>query len=607
MNNTFVRGQGTFIARLTAIVHNLFFLLIVSSAIGLFTAILILWTVLPKAYWEGQNTVFRISKKIFRKRGILSFDEAIDYYLTRSFENYFLYESEFKIGLFWGILIAVSFFCLTGLFFIRRGKILESTKIVRGSELLSPSAYNRNYKSFLKEKGRLKLLRPLTYRLSRFKTLMGTPFVCGEDKLLIPEDSLYRHIAVLGATGVGKTTLIDSYLDYCRDGGEKVIIPDINGEYASRFYHSGDVVLSLSDANSHFWDFSSEPIPNEQFAEYLVPTGDEQNSFWWKGARAVLSQLLCRAKSGKELWNLINNQNEDLSHSLSGIARKISGSEGTGQSSGITGSTVLDLGFLEYLDPRPKRHNNSGGFSVYDWAQNRNSSWIFVTYSDSDKSIMGPICRIWINLAILGLFERKSIKVPPLNIVIDELNSVGQIELLPAAVERARKYRGKVVLGYQSDSQLRNVYGIQADSIKTNTSNKFIFRSPGTNDSRDLADFIGRSEVVQPNLSRSYGLLPKSERENIGEHKTLSSPVLDSEIRSLPDGFFYLRSCHMNPVKSQVLFKHRASSWYTPRFLKPKTKQKPDEPNSSDKLSSELSMVNPQKLTNDVKSLSLPQ
>ena len=572
MGSAFSRGQRSFLARMVLLFHNIFILLIISVLIGFSVTIFVLWNTLSEGYWQGQTMIYLVAKKLFLKQGLFSLPETIDYYLNSSFENYGLYQSEFATAFLWGHLVAISFFCLAGVFFVRRGKILESAKIIRGSELLSPSAYNRAYKAFLKEKSRFRIFQPSTYRLNRFKTLFGTPFICGKDRLIIPEDSLYRHMAVLGATGVGKTTLIDSYLEYCRNGGEKVIIPDINAEYASRFYRPGDVILSLSDANAHYWDFSSEPIPNEQFAEYLVPTGNEQNSFWWKGARAVLSQLLSKVKSGQELWGLINNQNEDLSHSLSGIARKISGSAGTGQSSGIVGSTVLDLGFLEYLNPGAKRCHDTAGFSVFNWARNQESSWVFVTYSDSDKSIMGPILRIWINLAILGLFARKSVKVP-LNLVIDELSSVGQIELLPTAVERARKYRGKVVLGYQSDSQLQQVYGIQAESIKTNTSNKFIFRTPSPSDSRDLADFVGRSEVTQPNLSTSFGIFSKSERENIGEQRTLSNPVLDSEIRSLPDGFFYLRSSHMNPVKSQVVFKFRDLSMYQPKFEKPTSKQ----------------------------------
>ena len=327
---------------------------------------------------------------------------------------------------------------------------MADSTILRGSQLLSARQFNEIYKHDLRERGKIRLFQPRTYSIKRFKDLVGRPFICGEDKLFIPEAALYRHTSVLGATGVGKTTLINDYLDYCRDGGEKVIIPDINGEYASRFYRPGDVVLSLSDPNTRYWDFSSEPIPNEQFAQYLVPTGSEQNSFWWKGARAVLSQLLAKTTTGEELWSLINNPNKDLTESLTGIARKISGAQGTGQASGIAGSTVLDLGFLEHLNAWPKSKGHSDGFSLYDWAQSDSSQWVFVTFTDSDKAVMGPLLRIWLNLAILGLFERQSGAVPALNVIIDELNSIGQIELLPAAVERARKYGGKVVLGYQS-------------------------------------------------------------------------------------------------------------------------------------------------------------
>ena len=238
MDSTFSRGQRSFLARAVSLLHNIFILLILSFVMGFSVSILVLWNTLSEGYWQGQAMVHRIAKQIFFKGGLFSLSEAIDYYFSQSFENFSFHQDEFGIGFFWGALGAVSFFFLAGAFFIRRGKMLESAKIIRGSELLSPSAYNRGYKAFLKEKSRFKIFQPSTYRLNRFKTLFGTPFVCGKDRLVIPEDSLYRHMAVLGATGVGKTTLIDSYLEYCRNRGEKVIIPDINAEYASRFFPS---------------------------------------------------------------------------------------------------------------------------------------------------------------------------------------------------------------------------------------------------------------------------------------------------------------------------------------------------------------------------------
>lgn len=577
MNSNYARGQETFINRLMVTIHNLFILMIASVLTGIFASSVILWKNLPDHFWIGQKHIFSISNSIFRKGGLLSVPQSAEYYLTSSLENYDLFQKEIHDGLVWGGMTGFIFFIVTGIFFVRRGKIMTNTKILRGTQLLSPRQFNENYKAALKKCNRINIFNPSTYRNKRYKTMMGNPFICGEDRLIIPEDSLYRHMAVLGSTGVGKTTLINDYLDYCRCYGEKVIIPDINAEYASRFYKEGDIILSLTDPNTSYWDFSCEPIPNEQFAQYLVPTGNEQNSFWWKGARAVLSQLLAKTATGEELWDLINNQNKDLTDSLSGIARKISGAQGTGQAAGITGSTVLDLCFLQHLNAWPKERNDRSGFSLYKWAQDQEPNWVFITFSDSDKSSMGPLLRIWINLAILGLFERKSTDIPPLNVVIDELNSIGQIELLPAAVERARKYGGKVVLGYQSDSQLRHVYGYQADSIKTNTGNKFIFRTPDTKDSHDLANFLGRSEVLQPHLSSSYGLSGRNDRENIGEQRSINNPVLDSELRALPDGVFFLRSLYMDPVRSQVLFRPRISSCYQTEFGTPSPRKNDTE------------------------------
>lgn len=220
---------------------------------------------------------------------------------------------------------------------------------------------------------------------------------------------------------------------------------------------------------------------------------------------------------------------------------------------------------------------------MYSWSQNKQKNWVFITFTDSEKAILGPLLKIWINLAIIGLFEKKDLKVPPLNIVVDELNSVGKIELLPAAIERARKYRGKVILGYQSESSLKNIYGHDAESIKVNTGNKFIFRCCDSNEAADLSKFLGSQEIVQPNLSTSYGVTHVSDRENIGEQEKLKNIVLGSEIQSLEDSEFYLKSLHMNPVKSRVTAIAQTNSRYNPSFdlPNPKVELKTEEDISS--------------------------
>ena len=362
---------------------------------------------------------------------------------------------------------------------------------------------------------------------------------------------------MVGSTGVGKSTLIKSYLEYCRSNGEKVIIPDVNGEYASEFFREGDIILSLFDKKTSYWNFAAEKdVHASEFAKFLVPSGDERNAFWWKGARQVVTQLLSKTESPEDLWRRINSEADDLSSVLTGLARKITGKEGSPQAAGVTGSSLLDLGFLEYLNRWPKERGMTEAFSLYAWSQNSARNWIFLTFADTDKELMSPLLKLWLNTVILGLLRRRDPSLPPLNLVIDELNTLGKIEFLPTALERARKYRGKVILGYQSESQLLNLYGKEAgQSIKANTGSKFVFRSPEAQEAKELSDYLGRQEVGQKNVGTSYGSENCNDRESINEHDALRNIVLDSEIRDLADGHYYLKSLNINPVKSRIVKK----------------------------------------------------
>ncbi len=586
---TYTRGQETFFHRLTIITHNLFVLALCSVTFGFLTGLASLYLKLPAQFWKNQSSILLWTKKNLVKNGLSSFFSPQANFLDLSKANCLRFWPLFEQSYFLAIGGGICFFVLAFLFFLRRGREMEDPTYVRGSQILTPQAFNREYQLYIKKQvsNLRKDLLPSSPRKAmeiRFDKFWGKEFCFAKDKIALPEYALYRHFAVLGSTGVGKTTLINSYLDYCRLLGEKVIIPDINGEYAQRFFKDGDIILSISDPKASYWDFSAEPIPKEQFANFLVPSGSEANAFWWKGARSVLTQLLENSVDGEDLWQLINSPDQDLTKSLSGIARKISGSEGTGQASGVTGSTVLDLGFLKNMNYWAKKNGNIKPFSVYDWAQDTSKNWVFITFSDGDRSKMGPLLKIWINLAIIGLFEKKCLTVPSLNIVVDELNSIGKIELLPSAVERARKYRGKVILGYQSESHLRKIYADDAESIKANTGNKFIFRCPDPQEAQHLSNFLGKQEIQRPQMSTSYGASRAGDRESIGENVVLRNIVLESEIQGLEDGDFYLKSLHMNPVRSRVVAKSAKSGSYQPQFIAPNTNDKQEKLEKKDLL-----------------------
>lgn len=557
--NNYTRGQETFLNRFFSFVQNIFRLFAVCALLSLIFLCTLLYFQLPQSFWKIEKEIFRYALEILRKDPLGSIQRTFDFSIEKTLSNYDAHQPFFDTSLNWSFVFFTFVFVGFFIFFARRGRILMDHSHKRGSQLISAEEFNREYGYIIKqETHEIESDSEVKQKSLTPKMLWGNPFVCSVDGIKLPEFSLFRHLAVVGTTGVGKSTLIKSYLEYCRKYGEKVIIPDVNGEYASEFYQEGDVILSLFDKKTSYWTFAAESeIHPFEFAKFLVPSGSEQNAFWWKGARQVVSQLLSQSESPEKLWEMINSEAHDLTSALRGLARKITGKEGSSQAAGVTGSSLLDLGFLEYLNRWPKELGNQNAFSLYNWSQNEHKNWVFITFSDTDRELMSPLLKLWLNSAILGLVRRNhENKLPPLNVVIDELSTVGKIELLPTALERARKYRGKVVLGYQSESQLLNLYGKEVgQTLKANTGTKFVFRCPESQEAKELSDFLGRQEVGMKNIGTTHGVQNVNDRESINEHEGLRNVVLDSEIRDLPDGHFFLKSLNINPVRSRIVKK----------------------------------------------------
>lgn len=566
----YARGQETFTQKVTSNLNNLIGLIFFSMFCSLCSFCLLVYLRIPNSFWDEEKQFFRELLNFIKRNGPVYFPRAFNAVTAATVSNIEESSSVFIQNVWLSGAFGTLIFSLLFWFFHSRGKSIKDADYRRGSELIDAKEFNRQYKNLIKNE--LKEINKdnlnCNIKNASFEDFFGIPFKCSFDDIDLPAFVLFRHCAMIGTTGVGKSTLIKWYLEYCRSNGEKVIIPDINGEYAAEFFKEGDVILSLFDPKTAYWDFKSESIDPAEFAKFLVTSGDEHNKFWWKGARQVVSQLLERFNDPRDLWDKLNNEESNVIDHLTGLARKIAGKEGTTQSAGITGTSILDFGFLRYLNRWPESKKDTNPFSIFDWTQSNSSNWVFITFSDTDKEIITPLFKLWINTAITGLLKRTTNKIP-LNIIIDELATLGKIELLPTALERGRKYGGKIILGYQSENQLLDVYGRDsAGSIKANTGTKFIFRCPEPSEAKELSDFLGRQEVIEKNLGTSFGAKNINDRENISERESLKNVVLDSEIRDLPDGHFFLKSLSINPVKSRIR-KKRWEKIYVPVFSYP--------------------------------------
>lgn len=546
------RGQETFFSRALWFIKSGSLLLILSTVLGLAIFCSLVVFLSSHDFLNTQKEIIAISKRLFAQEGLFQLPKIVDWFFHLTKLNLMKHKFELRSFAFLSIASGFLFFSLAFIFFYRKGATLTGERIKRGVRLISPFTFNREYgKIISNEIAELRRGVPIGMG-SKYKanSFWGKPFSFSRGGLRVPEFALYRHVATVGATGVGKSTVIKWYLDYCRKNVEKIIIPDVNGEYTSEFFRQGDVVLSLYDKRSRYWSFETESEVNpSEFAKYLIPSQDDKNAFWWKGARQVLTHLLEKYKSAEQIWKAINQEGDDLVSSLDGLARKIAGKEGSPQAAGIAGSTLLDLGFLRHLNYWADILGATEPFSIFNWTQDKEPSWVFLVYSDSDREATMPLLKVWLNTAILGLLKRDLTKeYTPLNFVIDELTSLGKLELLPLALERSRKYRGKVFLGYQSEHQLMSLYGRETgSSIKANTGTKIIFRVSEPTEAREHSDLLGRQEVLKRQVGETFDAL--KHRENFSEHESIKSVVLDSEIQNLSDGEFFIKSLNVNPCR----------------------------------------------------------
>ncbi len=403
---------------------------------------------------------------------------------------------------------------------------------------------------------------------SRPHTFRKHDIVLGKEQVRVCDETIGLHLGLGGASQTGKTNAINHLVASRRDAGEKVLIVDPNGEFFARFGRKGDTILSLHDARAAQWDFWSERVSEEEIAKALVEVRDGMDAntkFFQTTGRAVLTSLLRIARKAperlRELWRLANLSAEDLESILKAnneISHRYLGQGDSGQASGVIATSLMNLEFLKYLNHHASTREASKGpersFSIRSWVLDESDSrWVFLVASDSHWEQTRPLIRLWFDIASTSILERVQRgpeELKPLWLVCDEISTVGLLPSLPKVLDRGYKYRGRLVLGFQSLAQIKQIYGPDASAnIMQGLQNLLIFACNETLLAREFSDRLGRSEVeeYEPNVSPAEGKNPM--RLSFATRQKEKAAVTADEIRSLPENVAYLKLARLPPTK----------------------------------------------------------
>jgi type IV secretory pathway TraG/TraD family ATPase VirD4 len=184
-----------------------------------------------------------------------------------------------------------------------------------------------------------------------------------------------------------------------------------------------------------------------------------------------------------------------------------------------------------------------------------------VLVNDADLEVAKPLLRVWFELATLAVLGRNPTDPNNLHtwLIVDELKTIGQLPSLPSILDKGRKYRASVVLGFQAISQVQKIYGEDdARSILQGLQNQFFFRMTEVESAEYVSDLLGEQDVQKPVFTSGFGAAEYGNRGSVTQSLVKQKLVLPEEICRLETLKAYAKLSGQRPFPIAFEVKNRA-------------------------------------------------
>lgn len=375
--------------------------------------------------------------------------------------------------------------------------------------------------------------------------IAGVPFPPGHERM---------HTAIAASTGAGKTTALRGLLDTIRARGDRAIVLDNNSEFMRAFRQEGDVILSPFHEESMGWRLSNEARDLhdwDRLASGFVPEGNGNSAEWHDMAKSLFGAVgagLFEVYDGKftnaELQRvLISAEADELAPLVAGTTAEVLAASDDYNARRLQS---VRMSFIANL--KAWRYVKDGDFSLRDWIASDTSEWMFLPYSDYEMTLARDLLAAWVDIMVTSALNRREGPSPARTtwIIIDELNSLGEIPALLVGATRLRKAGVAIVVAVQDFAQLRETYSDnRAETLMNNFSNKLVLRTTEGNAAEYLSKQLGDREMKEDHTSFATG---GGGSLTYSANIVMERLVLPSEIQKLPDLEGYLNFAGDWPV-----------------------------------------------------------
>ncbi|QNT78434.1 type IV secretion system DNA-binding domain-containing protein [Entomobacter blattae] len=365
----------------------------------------------------------------------------------------------------------------------------------------------------------------------------------------VPIEAETTHFSIGGATGTGKSTIFKEMMVGCIRRGDRMVILDPDGEFVKTFYRpETDHILNPYDSRTEGWSFFNEVRDDYDFkrlAHSIVQQSSSSDAEEWNGygrmlfaavARKVREENLSR-RSMRDVYKWTNEaEAEELMEFV----------QGTDAAGIFTGADRASASVRFVLSDKLSPHltMKQGEFSLRDWLANPRGGNLYITWSESMRSSLKPLISCWTDIIFSSVLAEESDLKRRIWVFLDELESLSKLSTLGDALTKGRKKGLCIVTGYQSYTQIEEVYGEKAaETMLANHRTSVVLAGGrmGQKTVEKMAHSIGQHEIMRKKKGKSaragFGSgVSASENEDIRTELV----VLPSEIMALPNLHGYL-------------------------------------------------------------------
>ena len=172
------------------------------------------------------------------------------------------------------------------------------------------------------------------------------------------------------------------------------------------------------------------------------------------------------------------------------------------QRAGILAALGMALNAFRLL---PEQDDCTRAWTAREWSKTR-KGWIFITSTETTRTVQLPLISMWLDTILLRLMTKPptGTTTTPVWLIIDELASLRRLPSLQPALTRARKYQIKIVIGFQGQSQMQELYGREAaETIMGMPATTVFFRTKEPQAADWVSRSLGEQEVAREKLSYS--------------------------------------------------------------------------------------------------------